>query len=112
VREETLDRYGQLPAEVETLFAVASLRVTCRRLGVEEVSTYREQVRVKPLSLPGSLEVDVAQRVPGASYHRTTATLNLTPERVTGAELPGWAERSLLEAVGGASTGGLLASPA
>ena len=26
---ETVDRYGQLPQEVETLFAVASLRITC-----------------------------------------------------------------------------------
>jgi transcription-repair coupling factor (superfamily II helicase) len=29
VRAETIDRYGRLPDEVETLFAVASLRVTC-----------------------------------------------------------------------------------
>jgi transcription-repair coupling factor (superfamily II helicase) len=112
VRGETLDRYGQLPPEVETLFAVASLRVTCRRLGVEEVSTYRDQVRVRPLSLPGSLEVDLPQRVPGATYHRTTATLNLAPERVAGTDLPAWVERALLDAVGEPSSGGLLASPA
>jgi len=112
VREETQDRFGQLPAEVETLFAVASLRVTCRRLGVEEVSTYRDQVRVRPLSLPGSLEVDLAQRVPNAVYHRTTATLNLSPERVASAELPAWVERALLGAVGDPSSGGLLASRA
>jgi transcription-repair coupling factor (superfamily II helicase) len=111
VREETVDRYGQLPAEVETLLAVASLRVTCRRLGVEEVTTYREQVRVKPLNLPGSLEVDLEQRVPAATYHRTTATVNLTPEKVSAAELPGWVERSLIEATGG-QPADLLASPA
>jgi transcription-repair coupling factor (superfamily II helicase) len=111
VRGETADRFGQLPGEVETLFAVASLRVTCRRLGVEEVSTYREQVRVKPLDLPGSVEVDLAQRVPGASYHRTTATLNLTPDRVSGPDLPGWVEHALLEATGD-SPADLLASPA
>ncbi|MGZ8593177.1 MAG: transcription-repair coupling factor, partial [Actinomycetota bacterium] len=111
VREETLDRYGQLPPEVETLFAVASLRVTCRRLGVEEVSTYREQVRIKPVTLPGALEVDLGQRVPEATYHRTTGTLNLEPEKVAAGELPGWVERALLEATGG-SPAGLLASPA
>ena len=33
VRSETVDRYGRLPAEVETLFAVASLRVTAGRSG-------------------------------------------------------------------------------
>jgi transcription-repair coupling factor (superfamily II helicase) len=112
VREETIDRFGQLPAEVETLFAVASLRVACGRLGVEEVSTYREQVRVRPLALPGSLEVDLGERVSGAAYHRATATLNLTPQGVAGAELAAWIERSLLEAAGEAPTEGLLASPA
>ncbi len=33
VRTETVDRYGALPPEVETLFAVASLRVTAARSG-------------------------------------------------------------------------------
>jgi transcription-repair coupling factor (superfamily II helicase) len=100
VRAEAADRFGRLPQEVETLFAVASLRLTCARLGVREVSKYREQIRVKPLALPSSLEVDLASRVPGAAYHRTTATLNLLPERVTGVDLPGWLERALLAATG------------
>ena len=30
IRTETVDRYGALPDEVETLFAIASLRVTAR----------------------------------------------------------------------------------
>ncbi len=100
VRDETVDRYGQLPVEVETLFAVASLRATCARLGVEEVSTYRQQVRLKPVELPEALEVDLSSRVPGATFHRTTATLNLLPEGVFGAELPAWVEAALLRSVG------------
>jgi transcription-repair coupling factor (superfamily II helicase) len=100
VREEAVDRFGRLPDEVETLFAVASLRVTCERLGVEEVSTYRQQVRVRPLALASSLEVDLGQRVPGAVYHGTTRTLNLAPDRVAGADLPGWVESALRLAVG------------
>ena len=39
-----MDRYGALPDEVVTLFAIASLRVTARALGVEEISTFRDQV--------------------------------------------------------------------
>ena len=100
VRAEAADRYGRLPQEVETLFAVASLRLTCARLGVREVSKYRDQIRVKPVALTSSLEVDLTSRVPGATYHRTTATLNLVPERMTGADLPGWVERALLAATG------------
>jgi len=106
VREEAIDRFGRLPQEVETLFAVASLRVTCRRLGIEEVTTYKEEVRLKPLQLPGSLEVDLTQRVPEATYHRTTATLNLAPGRIAGADLPAWVERTLLDATGVQSTVG------
>jgi len=100
IHEETQDRFGQLPPEVETLFAVASLRVTCVRLGVTEVSTYKDQVRVKPIVIPEPLEVDLEQRVPGSVYHRTTATLNLAPERVAGADLPEWIGRALSGAVG------------
>jgi transcription-repair coupling factor (superfamily II helicase) len=100
VRAETVDRYGRLPDEVETLFAVASLRLTCERLGVEEISTYRLQVRVRPLALASPLEADLGQRVPGATYHRTTRTLNLEPDRVAGAELPGWVEVRLRRSVG------------
>jgi transcription-repair coupling factor (superfamily II helicase) len=100
VREETIDRYGRLPDEVETLFAVASLRVTCQALGVEEISTYRQQIRVRPVALATSLEADLAARVPGATYHATTRTLNLTPERVAVAELPAWVEAQVQRAEG------------
>jgi transcription-repair coupling factor (superfamily II helicase) len=106
VRTETIDRYGQLPGEVETLFAVAALRITCDRFGVEEVSTYKQQVRVKPLALPSSLEVELDRRVPGATYHATTRTLNLEPDRVAGADLPAWVERALVEASGAEREGG------
>ena len=100
IREETIDRYGALPDEVETLFAVASLRVTCHALGAEEVSTYRDQVRIRPVALSGPLALDLAERVPGASFHEAKRTLNLTPERVAGRDLPGWVEARLREALG------------
>ena len=65
-----------------------------------EVSTYRQQVRIKPLELPEALEHDLAERVPGARYLRTTATLNLDPGRVPGSELPALVEGGLLRAMG------------
>ena len=106
IREETIDRYGALPGQVETLFAVASLRVTCRRLGVEEVSTYRDQVRLRPVELPDALRVDLADRVADATFHDAKRTLNLTPDRVASAELPGWVEAQLRASVGEAVTVG------
>ena len=100
VREEAIDRYGKLPPEVQTLLDVASLRITCQRLGVAEVATYRDQVRVRPFGLPPEREAELPGRVPGASYHRTTSTLNLAAGRVAGADLPRWVERALLAAAG------------
>jgi transcription-repair coupling factor (superfamily II helicase) len=98
VRTEAVDRFGQLSQEVETLFAVASLRITCRRLGVEEISTYRAEVRARPLDLSDADELSLPDRAPGASYHRTTSTLNLAPVAVPPADLAGWVERALLAA--------------
>ena len=100
ILEETIDRYGALPPEVQTLFAIASLRVTCAALGIEEVSTYREQVRIRPVALDDALRVDLPDRVPGSTYHEAKRTLNLAPERIAGADLPGWVEARLREAVG------------
>jgi transcription-repair coupling factor (superfamily II helicase) len=100
VRAEAEDRFGQLPAEVETLLAVASLRITCDRLAVTEVTTYRDQVRAKPLALSEDDERAVGTRVPGATYHRTTQTLNVSVARLPGAELPVRVEGALLNATG------------
>jgi transcription-repair coupling factor (superfamily II helicase) len=111
IQDETRDRFGQLPDEVETLFAVASLRLMCASFGVLEVSTYKDQVRVKPFAIPSSAELDLAARVPGSSYHRTTRVLNLAPERVPGAGLPGWIERALLRAAGSEQPVGTMAAP-
>jgi transcription-repair coupling factor (superfamily II helicase) len=100
IRAETEDRFGALPEEVETLFALASLRVTCVRLGIEEVARFREQVRLRPVELSDALEIDLGSRVPDASYHRVNRTLNLVPPTLAGRELSGWVERALLAAVG------------
>jgi transcription-repair coupling factor (superfamily II helicase) len=93
IREEAEDRFGPPPPEAETLLDVARLRVACDRLGIEEVSTFRSQVRLRPVDFPGGAE---AKR---ATYHRATRTLNLAPEpSETGPGLPRWV-RTKLEAL-------------
>ena len=103
IREETRDRFGTLPQEVETLFGIGSLRITCVRLGITEVSTFRNQVRLRPVDLLEGLELDLQRRMPGASYHRLTGTLNLEPQVMGGSDLPTWVEGALLEATGAAA---------
>jgi transcription-repair coupling factor (superfamily II helicase) len=108
IRRETIDRFGGLPDQVEVLFAIASLRLTSRRLGVEEVSTYRDQVRLTPLTIPERLRLDLPERVPGATFHAARSTLNLLPERVFGADLARWVEAQLRATVGEAAEPGLV----
>jgi transcription-repair coupling factor (superfamily II helicase) len=99
IRVETGDRFGQLPQEVETLFAIGSLRITCTRLGIAEVSTFRTQVRLRPVDMPDPLQLDLSRRLLGATYHVTTRTLNLEPEIMGGPDLPTWVEGTLLAAL-------------
>jgi len=107
IRDETLDRFGALPDRVEVLFAIASLRLTAARMGVREISTFKEQVRLTPLALPDTLRLDLVERVPSASFHAAKETLNLTPERIFGADLVRWVESRVREAMGEEASPGL-----
>jgi hypothetical protein len=52
------------------------------------------------VDLGDALRLDVTDRVPGSTFHEAKRTLNLTPERIAGADLPGWVEARLREALG------------
>jgi transcription-repair coupling factor (superfamily II helicase) len=91
IRAEAEDRFGPLPSEAGTLLEVARLRVLAERLGIGEISTFRNQVRVRPVEL-------TAEATPpeGARYHRATRTLNLAPEPSDlGPGLPSWVRSKL-----------------
>jgi transcription-repair coupling factor (superfamily II helicase) len=98
VRAEAEDRYGDLPSSVRTLFAVASLKLTARHAGVEEITTFRTQVRVRPITEAVGLET--ATRVEQASYHAATRTLNLAqPVGMGGEALTQWVEEVLRRSI-------------
>ena len=100
IRDETVDRFGALPDPVVVLFAIGSLRLTAHELGVEEITTYRDQVRIKPVTLSEVVEMGLSAVIKGATFAEPTRTLNLVPERVFGADLVGWVESQLRRAVG------------
>jgi transcription-repair coupling factor (superfamily II helicase) len=77
VRAEAEDRFGRIPDEVRTLFAIQSLRLACLATGVEEISTIRMQIRIKPVA--PELGHSLAQDREDAAYHEVTKTLNLQP---------------------------------
>ena len=68
---------------------------------MEEISTFRDQVRLKPVAISDALQLDLEERVFKATYHPETQTLNLVPERVFGKDLAAFVERWLLEAATG-----------
>ncbi len=107
IRDETADRFGALPDPVEVLFAIASLRLSAQQLDVEEIVTYRDQVRVKPLTLSDVIEIGLSAVIPGATYAETTRTLNLVPERVFGVDLVRWVESKVRQAAGEPAEPGL-----
>jgi transcription-repair coupling factor (superfamily II helicase) len=93
VRVEAEDRFGPLPSEALTLLDLARLRIAAQVRGIAEVTTYRSQIRIKPVDEP----VDLPDQ---ASYHAATRTLNLDPEpREMGPGLPGWVRSRLETAV-------------
>ncbi|HUG87838.1 MAG TPA: TRCF domain-containing protein, partial [Actinomycetota bacterium] len=94
IREATDDRFGPLPPEGEALIELTRLRIACERHGVEEVSTFRGQVRVRPF-IP-----DVEELPERTSWHAATSTFNLDPPGVAGAELARWLCDRLVEASG------------
>jgi transcription-repair coupling factor (superfamily II helicase) len=107
IRDETTDRFGALPDPVEVLFAIGSLRLSAHQLDVEEVATYRDQVRIKPLTLSDVVEIGLSALIPGATYAEATRTLNLVPERVFGVDLVRWVESGMRQAAGEPAEPGL-----
>ncbi|MDI5980271.1 transcription-repair coupling factor, partial [Amycolatopsis magusensis] len=84
VREELVDRYGQPPASVGRLLAVARFRHACRASGVTEVSTQANSIRFAPLPLADSQLVRLKRLYPKAMYKAVTHTVSV-PKPTEGA---------------------------
>ncbi|MCW2757918.1 MAG: Transcription-repair-coupling factor, partial [Nocardioidaceae bacterium] len=101
IREELEDRYGDPPAEVVRLLAVASFRVRCRQAGLTEVQAQGKFVRFAPVDLLDSAAVRL-QRLHPKSLVKTSVSTMLVPRpySTTGGgepsrdeELLAWARR-------------------
>ncbi|HJQ02105.1 MAG TPA: transcription-repair coupling factor [Jatrophihabitans sp.] len=75
VRLELLDRFGQLPIEVDNLLAVARFKVVCRRYGITEVSLQGQSVRFSPVLLPESAQVRLQRSYDKAVYKAAVSTM-------------------------------------
>ncbi|MGB2765518.1 MAG: transcription-repair coupling factor, partial [Propionicimonas sp.] len=112
VREELLDRYGELPPPVEALLAVAAFRIEAKRRGVHEVVAQGTNIRFAPADLPDSAQVRLARIYPGAQVRKASGFV-LVPRPMTrpiggqpigDAPLLAWAGQVLTDVFGGGAT--------
>ena len=82
VREELLDRYGEPPAPVQALLAVAAFRLEARRRGVTEVIQAGTNIRFAPADLPESIQLRLARVYPGSQFRKAAGFL-LVPRPMT-----------------------------
>ena len=74
--------------------ASSSLKIAALALGLDEITTFRNQARIKPVTEAVGYALDA--EVPEATYRPATKTLNLElPQTMGGAELTAWIERVL-----------------
>lgn len=82
VRAEWTDRYGSVPPPVGALLDVASFRLRCRDLGIQEVVVQGPNVRISPVNLPESRQLRLKRLYPG-SVIKDAASLILVPRPKT-----------------------------
>ena len=82
MRAEWTDRYGSIPAPVAALLDVASFRLRCRDLGIQEVVVQGPNVRILPVNLPESRQLRLRRLYPG-SVIKDATSLILVPRPKT-----------------------------
>ncbi len=88
VRAEMTDRYGEPPAQTNTLLDVARFRLACRERGLEEVVAQGNFIRLAPADLPESRELRLKRLYPG-SVIKKASSLILVPKPTQGGVLGG-----------------------
>jgi transcription-repair coupling factor (superfamily II helicase) len=87
---EVTDRYGEPPAQVANLVAVARLRLLAREYGLTEISLQGKHIRFSPLELPDSKQLRLKRYHPDAVYKTATNQVSV-PHK------PNLRDRQLLE---------------
>jgi transcription-repair coupling factor (superfamily II helicase) len=108
VREELVDRYGEPPAPVTALLAVAAFRIEARRRGVHEVVANGAMIRFAPADLPDSAQLRLNRLYPGSQVRKASGyilvprpmTRPIGGQPVTDAALLAWAAKVLSDVFG------------
>ncbi|GAA3979508.1 transcription-repair coupling factor [Thermobifida alba] len=97
VREELLDRYGELPQPVDNLLAVARFRVLARSAGLTDVVLQGSQIRFAPVELRESQQLRLRRLYPKAVLKNTTRTLLVPVPKAGGISGKQLRDRELLK---------------
>jgi transcription-repair coupling factor (superfamily II helicase) len=81
IREELVDRFGELPPEAQSLLVVAQLRAFAKSLGITEVVAAGKFLRISPLVLPESKQLRLNRLFPGSLYKTATNTVMIAIPR-------------------------------
>jgi transcription-repair coupling factor (superfamily II helicase) len=90
VRDELIDRYGELPAPVATLLDVSRLRRRAYKAGLSEVVAMGPNLRLTPLELPESKQIRLQRMYPGGKYVAAARVVTV-PLPSEGTDLVTWA---------------------
>jgi transcription-repair coupling factor (superfamily II helicase) len=74
---EMRDRYGEPPAPVANLVAVARLRLLARSYGLTDISLQGRHIRFVPVPLPDSKQMRLKRLYPDAVYKAAVETVSL-----------------------------------
>ena len=81
IKDELIDRFGELPAEAESLLKVAELRAFAKSLGISDVVAAGKFLRISPLQLPESKQLRLNRLFPGSLYKSATNTVMIAIPR-------------------------------
>jgi transcription-repair coupling factor (superfamily II helicase) len=68
IESEWRDRFGPLPAPAQALLNVAALRVECIRLGISDIVTNGNDIRISPVQLRASQTMTLRRLASRAVY--------------------------------------------
>jgi len=91
IREELVDRFGELPEPAEELMKLAALRVRAKGYGLTEVVLQGKFLRIAPITLPDSIVMRLNRVYPGSIVKSANETVLVartsTPNWIGGAEV-------------------------
>jgi len=72
IRQELMDRFGELPEEATALLSVARIRARAKRNGIREIVVTGRNLRISPVALAESKELTLKRMYSGSLYKRAT----------------------------------------